>query len=87
MLTRTLRLSIVLSTLFAIHWATGWEEKNEVYSYPLVELAKNKAVFKRPDQATLVTFQRTSADSLVVVLERMKEGKMSAEEFKYQRAQ
>ena len=64
----------------------GWEEKDQVYSYPLVELAKNKAAFERPDKQTRMTFQRTSADSMVVVLERMKEGKMIPEEFKYQRA-
>src|SRR5512134_3551134 len=27
----------------------GWEEKDQAYSYPLVELEKNKAVFERPD--------------------------------------
>lgn len=63
----------------------GWEEKDQVYSYPLVELSKNKAAFERPDKQTRMTFQRTSSDSMVVVLERLKDGKMIAEEFKYQR--
>ena len=65
---------------------TGWEEKNEVHSYPLVELDKNKAVFEKPDKTTRMRFQRTSPESLLVVLERMKDGKTTSEEFKYRLA-
>jgi uncharacterized protein DUF6265 len=64
----------------------GWEEKNEAYNYPMIEFAKNKAVFERPDKQSRMTFHLTATDSMVVVLEQMKDGKMSAQEFKYQRA-
>ena len=65
---------------------TGWEEKNEVHSYPLVELAKDKAVFEKPDKTTRMRFQRTSADSLLVVLEQTKDGKTTSQDFKYRLA-
>ena len=64
----------------------GWEEKTQVYSYPLVDVAKNKAVFENSDKTTRMTFNRTSPDSMIVVLQRMKDGRKSAQEFKYRRA-
>ena len=65
----------------------GWEEQTQVYSYALVDVARHKAVFESPEKTTRMTFQRTSPDLMVVVLERMKEGKMTAQEFKYRRGQ
>ena len=64
----------------------GWEEKDEVNSYPLVELLKDRAVFERPDKTSRLIFHRTSSAELSIWLERMKEGKQSAQEFKYRLA-
>lgn len=64
----------------------GWEEKDEVYSYPLVELRKERAVFERPDKNTRLIFQRTSDATMSVWLEQTKDGKPSTEEFKYRLA-
>ena len=48
----------------------GWEEKTQVYSYPLVSFRPGEAVFERPDKATRITYHTTSADTLESVLER-----------------
>jgi hypothetical protein len=63
----------------------GWEEKNEVYSYPLASFQKNDAVFERPDKKTRLRYQGTSPDSLVATLVRTVDGKPVAEEFLYAR--
>ena len=49
---------------------TGWEEKDQVYSYPLISLRPGEAVFERPDKGTRMTFRSTSKDTLEVSLER-----------------
>jgi hypothetical protein len=61
----------------------GWEEKAQVYSYPLIEHRQGLAVFERPDKQTRMTFRRTSNDSLSVLLEQTKDGKQTSEEFKF----
>jgi hypothetical protein len=61
----------------------GWEEKDEVNSYPLVELRKDRAVFERSDKTSRLIFQRTSASELSIWLEQKKDGKHSSQEFKY----
>ncbi|HVF92169.1 MAG TPA: DUF6265 family protein [Blastocatellia bacterium] len=61
----------------------GWEEKAQAWTYPLVEFQKNRAVFERSDKESALIFDRTSADSMSVTLERVKDGKKSSEEFKY----
>ncbi|HKG23095.1 MAG TPA: DUF6265 family protein [Blastocatellia bacterium] len=61
----------------------GWEEKAQVWTYPLVEFQKNRAAFERSDKESALIFNRTSADSMSVTLERVKDGKKSSEEFKY----
>ncbi|HEU4388103.1 MAG TPA: DUF6265 family protein [Blastocatellia bacterium] len=63
----------------------GREEKAEVYSYPLVEYNENRAVFERPDKLTRLTFHRKSADSLSVVLDQTRDGKLTSTEFVYKR--
>jgi hypothetical protein len=62
----------------------GWEEKDHAYSYPLVELTKNRAAFERTDKQTRLIFHRTSEHTMTVTLEQIKDGKPSSEEFKYQ---
>lgn len=62
----------------------GWEEKAEVYSYPLLAFQPNNAVFERPDQQSRLTFQRTAGNTLLIVLEQKKpDGSQSKDEFKY----
>ena len=64
----------------------GWEEKDQVYSYPLVKIQKNEAVFERPDKLTRLTYRRTSTDSLYVLLEQIKGGKKNTEELTFKLA-
>ena len=64
----------------------GWEDKNSPYLYPLVELEQDKAVFERPDKKSRLIYERHSANELISVLEREKDGKWSKEEFRYQLA-
>jgi hypothetical protein len=61
----------------------GWEEKAQVYSYPLVEYRQGLAAFERPDKQTRLTFRRTSTDTLSVVLDQTKDGKQTSDEFKF----
>lgn len=64
----------------------GWEEKDEVHSYPLVELRRDRAVFEKPDKQTRLIFHRTSESEMSIWLEQTRNGKPSAQEFKYQLA-
>jgi Domain of unknown function (DUF6265) len=61
----------------------GWEEKAEVFSYPLVELQPRRAVFERPDKQTRLTFDGTSGRQLIVTLDQMKNGKQESSSFTY----
>lgn len=64
----------------------GWEEKDEAFSYPLIDLRKDRAVFERPDKNTRLVFQRTSDATMSIWLEQTKDGKSSSQEFKYRLA-
>ncbi|MEK6302240.1 MAG: DUF6265 family protein [Acidobacteriota bacterium] len=64
----------------------GWEEKDEVFSYALVDLRKERAVFERTDKNSRLIFQRTSDATMSIWLERTKDEKTSSEEFKYRLA-
>lgn len=64
----------------------GWEEKDQVYSYPLVGVNRNRAVFERPDKQTRLIFNRTSEQTMTVTLEQVKDGNPTSEDFKYQLA-
>jgi hypothetical protein len=64
----------------------GWEEKDEVYSYPLIELRKDRAVFERPDKMSRLTFHRTSAEEMSIWLDQTRDAKPSSQEFKYRLA-
>lgn len=64
----------------------GWEEKDEVHSYPLIELRKDRAVFERPDKQTRLIFHRTSETEMSIWLEQTRNGTPSTQEFKYRLA-
>ena len=64
----------------------GWEEKDEAFSYPLIDLRKDRAVFERPDKSTRLVFQRTSDATMAIWLEQTMDGKSSSQEFKYRLA-
>jgi hypothetical protein len=62
----------------------GWEEKDKPYEYPLMFLEADKARFERPDKKTALTFHRTSADTMKVILERQdKDGRWIEDIFDY----
>jgi hypothetical protein len=62
----------------------GWEEKAEVFSYPLADLKPRRAVFERPDKQTSLIFDGTRDRQLVVTLEQVKDGKRGAQTFVYE---
>lgn len=65
----------------------GWEEKDKPYEYPLMFLEADRARFERPDKKTALTFHRTAADTMLVVLEREdNDGKWVQDEFHYKLA-
>jgi len=64
----------------------GWEEKAQVYSYPLIEYRQTIAVFERGDKKSRLTFNRTSKETLSVLLEQTADEKKSSEEFKFRLA-
>jgi len=61
----------------------GWEEKAQVYSYPLTEFRPNLAMFERGDKKSRLTFRRTSKDSLSVLLQQTTDEKLTSEEFNF----
>jgi Domain of unknown function (DUF6265) len=63
----------------------GWEEKAEVFSYPLVSLSARRAVFERPDKDTRLTFDATEAGALAVTLDQKQKGVWKSPRFVYQR--
>lgn len=58
----------------------GWEEKAQVWSYPLIRWTKNEAVFERPDKGTRITYRADEHGALESTLERTGKNK---EVFKY----
>jgi hypothetical protein len=49
----------------------GWEEKAQVYSYPLISWTPNReALFERPDKGSKISYRSTSKDTLQCTLER-----------------
>jgi hypothetical protein len=61
----------------------GWEEKNESLIFNPVDYGKNEVSFMRDDKSTKITYRRNPDGTLLVVLEREKEGKKEREEFLY----
>ena len=62
----------------------GWEEKAEVYSYPLIGLSPRIAVFERPDKDTRLTFAADEG-TLAVTLDQKRDGVWKASRFVYKR--
>jgi hypothetical protein len=62
----------------------GWEEKAEVFSYPLVELQPRRAAFERPDKQTRLIFDGTNGKQLIVTLDQVKNGKRESSTFVYE---
>jgi hypothetical protein len=63
----------------------GWEEKAEVYSYPLIGLAPRRAIFERADKDTRLTFDATEAGTLAVTLDQKQKGEWKSSRFVYKR--
>jgi hypothetical protein len=63
----------------------GWEEKAEVYSYPLIGLAPRRAIFERADKDTRLTFDATEAGALAVTLDQKQKGVWKSSRFVYRR--
>ena len=61
----------------------GWEEKAQVYSYPLADFRPNLAIFERADKKSRLTYRRTSKDGLSVLLDQTTDEKHTSEEFKF----
>jgi len=61
----------------------GWEEKAEVYSFPLIECRANNAIFEREDKKSRLTYSRTSREALQVVLEEPSDGRLHSEIFRF----
>lgn len=64
----------------------GWEEKTKVWEYPLVEVSPGEARFQSADKQTTLIYKQLGPDKLLAVLERVKDGKTTREEFPYTRA-
>jgi hypothetical protein len=61
----------------------GWEEKAEAVTCPLVHAAPNEAVFDSGGENLVRLTFRRAGDTLTVTLDRKKDGKASASEFRY----
>jgi len=61
----------------------GWEDKSQVYNYPLTECRKGAAVFDREDKKSRLTYTRTSKEILSVVLDEPTNGKAHSETFSF----
>lgn len=61
----------------------GWEDKDTPYPYPLVSLTANKAVFERPDKKSRLTYERTTAATMVVILDQEEKGQWQKEVFNF----
>jgi hypothetical protein len=62
----------------------GWEEKAQVWSYPLIELSEGYAVFERPDKDTKLSYRRTG-DTMEATLTHTKDGKKVTDVFRFWR--
>jgi hypothetical protein len=64
----------------------AWEDKDNPYEYPLVQLEENKAVFESADKKTRLIYERQSKNKLLAILEREKDGKVETDSFIYSKA-
>lgn len=65
----------------------GWEEKSQVYSYPLIEYRHGRVIFERGDNKSRLTYSSTSQESLSVVLDEPSDGKAHSEKFNFKRVE
>jgi hypothetical protein len=65
----------------------GWEDKTKVYSYPLIECHQGAAIFEREDKKSRLTYRRTSKQTLLVVLDEPRDGKLHSENFEFRLAE
>jgi hypothetical protein len=65
----------------------GWEEKEVSIDFPLISSTTNEVLFQRreKDTPTKMMFRLKDNETLVVILENLKDGKWVAEEFLYKR--
>jgi hypothetical protein len=63
----------------------AWEDKDTPWRYPLTSSGPREAVFTLPNGDTRMTFRRPSEDTLIVLLERRKDGQTRTDEFNYTR--
>jgi len=61
----------------------GWEDKTQVYNYPLTQWRQGAAVFDREDKKSRLTYTRTSKEMLSVVLDELSNGKAHSETFSF----
>lgn len=62
----------------------GWEDKTQVYSFPLIECRQGIAIFELENKKSRLTYSRTSKETLSVVLdEPSDDGKLHSENFKF----
>ncbi|HEY6291559.1 MAG TPA: DUF6265 family protein [Terriglobia bacterium] len=61
----------------------AWEDKSAPLSLPVASFTENQVVFETTDKSTHLTYRRSSADSLTVVLERTAGGHTGKQEFNF----
>jgi len=62
----------------------GWEDKTQVYSFPLIECRQGMAIFELENKKSRLTYSRTSKETLSVVLdEPSNDSKLHSENFKF----
>jgi hypothetical protein len=68
------------------HFGPGlvaWEEKDGATSWPLVELAADRAVFEVPDGRKRLTYHRASERAMTITLEEMENGAWKSQPFTF----
>jgi len=66
----------------------GWEEKDESLTFTLVRNGEREAIFENParDHPRRITYRGPDADTLVVILEGVTDGKPDISEYRFHRA-
>lgn len=61
----------------------AWEEKDGATSWPLVELAANRAVFEMPDGEKRLVYHRASERAMTITLEERENGAWKSRPFTF----
>jgi len=61
----------------------AWEDKSAALSLPVAGFSENQVIFESNDKSTRLTYRRSSADSLTVILERTAGGHSGKQEFNF----